>query len=1195
MSTNIESLDIQITASAGSAASKIDELANKLVALREASKLTTTINNLDKLRDALDKFDSVANLSSLTILTGALRSLSSIQKPEGLTSAVKELKKLPKIMGSIDDAALSEFAGQMERLASALAPVAKEIDTVAKGFAKLPSKLKSAVAATQSLGKAVDKAADSMDGLGDGINTGALNLSSFVTVAQAAMGVIHRIGDALTSVIGEALEWDGIQYRFGRAFGEDAEEVYAHAQRISDVMKINMQQFMQYSSLYGTLLKGFGLEQDKATTIAVGLSELSYDIWAAFNDRYKTLEDASEAVRSAITGEIEPIRNAGMALTEASLKDYLKYEEKIVANLENMTEAQKAEVRYAAMVEAAMNQGIVGTYAREMETAEGVTRTLAQQIKGLSQALGSIFLPVLTTVIPWITTFVSILYDVISAIAGFFNIPFFQIDWGNSTKDMSTGLSDVADEAKGADKALTGAGAAAKELKDFTMGFDELNIIDPTTASGGGGGGGAGLGNAFGGLDLETLWDDSVFAQASKQVDELKQKVLDWFEKWKVAIGIVSAAMATIGLAKMLSHLGEAWKLGEKFAGVMNNIVKIAASAIVITLEFAFVKSAFSSFMGAEGTFWDYIKGLLIGGLASWVLYSQWGAAGLTIGIGVMAVASLSAVIENGGITDVESLLVALTGMAAGIAAVVKAWPLMKPVITGIQEYVSAVKLMSTTEGWFAAMFPKISGYIAQTTTALSNASGAVSTFVGGLSTATLAGIVAAIVALTSAVYFLGVNWDDVKKAVKDFFAENIRPKLDEICKSWDEMVAALKEARDAILDAIPDEAIEAIEDFIDRVVEAFKSVDYLEGIAEAFEFLGGVIFGAVSGVIAGAFNTFMSVISGFVKVISGVVQIVSGVVTAIVKIFQGDLPGAWTAVKQIGSGIVDVFEGLWDMTVGAVIEFVDGVIEWFEELYDELVGHSIVPDMIDEIVDWFKELPSRAIAPVKNLVNDAVSKFKDMKQGALDKLEELKTGISDKWHDIKLWFNNNVSPVLKLSYWTNKLSEFVNIGKTVVENIKLGLSSAWTELKKWWSNLELPSFKIKTPHLSWSYNEATGLIAQILSGLGLPTKIPKLDVKWYANGGFPNMGDLFFMNEAGPEMLGSIGGRTAVVNNDQIVAAVSQGVYAAVVSAMGNTQNSGSQNVNVYLDGKQIYASVKKTERSRGVNLMGSQLGYAY
>ena len=90
-------------------------------------------------------------------------------------------------------------------------------------------------------------------------------------------------------------------------------------------------------------------------------------------------------------------------------------------------------------------------------------------------------------------------------------------------------------------------------------------------------------------------------------------------------------------------------------------------------------------------------------------------------------------------------------------------------------------------------------------------------------------------------------------------------------------------------------------------------------------------------------------------------------------------------------------------------------------------------------------------------------------------------------------------------------------------------------------------------------------------------------------------MGEMFIAREAGPELVGNIGNRTAVANNDQIVAAVSQGVYSAVRAAMSEGDNGNGQNVNVYLDGKQIYASVKKTEAQRGATLMGNQLGYLY
>ena len=67
--------------------------------------------------------------------------------------------------------------------------------------------------------------------------------------------------------------------------------------------------------------------------------------------------------------------------------------------------------------------------------------------------------------------------------------------------------------------------------------------------------------------------------------------------------------------------------------------------------------------------------------------------------------------------------------------------------------------------------------------------------------------------------------------------------------------------------------------------------------------------------------------------------------------------------------------------------------------------------------------------------------------------------------------------------------------------------------------------------------------------------------IQQYAGGGLPNMGQLFVAREAGPELVGTMGGHTAVMNNDQIVSSVSDGVYRAVMAAM--SQNGGS-NVNV-------------------------------
>jgi len=74
--------------------------------------------------------------------------------------------------------------------------------------------------------------------------------------------------------------------------------------------------------------------------------------------------------------------------------------------------------------------------------------------------------------------------------------------------------------------------------------------------------------------------------------------------------------------------------------------------------------------------------------------------------------------------------------------------------------------------------------------------------------------------------------------------------------------------------------------------------------------------------------------------------------------------------------------------------------------------------------------------------------------------------------------------------------------------------------------------------------------------------------------GGFLATGQTFIAREAGPELIGTIRGRNAVVNNNQIVEAVSIGVYGAFNSAMYKKNSETTVRARVFLDGKQIAAA---------------------
>ena len=1281
MSVTIDSLDIQIRSSAGSAAANIDALAASLVRLKSASNLTKVANNLNKLANALDSLRN-ANMSSLNELASAMSSLSGVQRLSGLNSAFNTLKKLPEVIAGLDAADLATFASQMERLADALSPLAEKIDRIAAGFARLPTQVSRTVTAVNRLESSSRRAAQAQDDHRESINTTSLNLATITANIQAYMGVLEVVKQKITAFIADAIEWDGIQFRFGRAFGEDAEETYAYILKISDALQINTQQFMQYSSLYGSLLSGFGMAQEKVTAISIGLTELSYDIWAAHNDRFKTLEDASEAVRSAITGEIEPIRNAGIALTEASMQEYLDSIGQAHVSVEKLTEAQKSEVRYAVMVNAAMNQGIVGTYAAEMHTAEGEVRTLAQQMKGLSQAIGSLFLPILTTVIPWITAFVSVLYDAAAAVAAVFGIPFFKINWagtGAGVGSMTEGVDALADSAGGAGKALGAAGSAAKKLKDYTMGFDELNVIDTSAANSGGSGGAGGAGGAGGGiggngwegLDLDTLWDDSIFDKASKKTDALKAKIQGFFDEWKTEIAIISAALGTLAVTALLSQLGEALVFGDKFMGVLGGIKKAASTAIVITLQYSFMTAFLDSFLDGEG-FKNYLLALITGAIGTGILYSMWGPTGIVIGLGVTAVASLSALLENGGINSAEGVLVGLTGIAAAIASITVAWKKFAPLIKASNLAVLVGWLMEGGNAGtvFALAFPKLTealskfggiisgvlgdigafftllgegnGFGATLAAAFPKAADAIAKFIAIVTGGTFLTVAAIVAAIASAAYFLYENWDKVVEAAKNFVKTNIAPKLEDMSESWEKIKDAV-----APLGDLFSKAWKHVQPFFEGIVKFAKDIDF-GWIADGFEILGGVIFGVVSGVIAGAFSSFVKFIEGFVQVISGIVEIVSGVVKAVVAIFSGDLPAAGEAVKMIGDGIVDVFYGLWDATVGAVVAFVEGVIDWFTELWDELVGHSIVPDMIDAIVEWFTSLPDKIFGSIeafckgildyfKGLWSDITSwwnsyvapkftkaywdtKFDVIRAAIATKLDAAKAVMSEKWTLIKDWFTKNVAPKFTLAYWQTKFDTIKAAIATKLDEFKTILSTKWGEIKDWYNKNVAPKFTLDfwltkfqnlkngfTQTIKNMLNAGIDMINRFIGWLNdkmrfswdavtvagkeiVPSgsvqlfTIPKITQR-FADGGFIEDG-LFTMNHG--EIAGRFSnGKSVVANNQQIVDGISEGVYRAVVAAMAERSSGGDQSFNIYLDGKKITASVEKTQRERGRQIL--------
>lgn len=228
----------------------------------------------------------------------------------------------------------------------------------------------------------------------------------------------------------------------------------------------------------------------------------------------------------------------------------------------------------------------------------------------------------------------------------------------------------------------------------------------------------------------------------------------------------------------------------------------------------------------------------------------------------------------------------------------------------------------------------------------------------------------------------------------------------------------------------------------------------------------------------------------------------------------------------------------------------------------------TTVSELAGKVVGLIKDVGLKMIE-IGMKIGTSLEDFKKKVQEKID-------GVGKKVVDIKAQISTKASDLWEKlkSAWGNK--------KTLSSKLEIGtkISSLWNTVKSGWNKIKTKlTFPIKMPHFTWG--------SKITKILGASVKVPDLKISWYANGGFPDMGQLFIARERGAEMVGNIGGKTAVANNDQITsaiaAAVEPAVYNAVMSAMANS-NSGNGDISVYVGGQKITDYVIKDVRNRTI-----------
>lgn len=1041
----------------GDASQKITRLTNALTALSQVGnvKISSSIaNQLTAINTALTGLKWTDG-DKLTSLANGLRPLSELGKAN-MTTFINQLSKLPKVIEDLEAADIDKFTQQMTALAAAMKPFADEMQKVSNGFSAFPSKIQKLITSTEKYNASARKATTTTGKFTSGLK--ALN------VAAVAI-TFRKIGHFIAQAVTESNKYQEDLNLFTVALGQYAAEAQNYAEKVSDVMGIDPAQWLRNQGIFNTLLTGFGDTAERAQLMSQNLTQLGYDISSFFNI---SIEDAMQKLQSGISGELEPLRRLGYDLSQARLEQ-TALNLGIKESVANMTQAEKAELRYyAIMTQVTTAQGDM---ARTLEAPANQLRILQAQLTQAARAIGNIFIPALNAILPYAIAVVQVIREIANALANLAGFKLTEVDY-SGVNSAAVGAGSLADN-------LDDAAGAAKKLKQYTAGFDELNVFAPNTGSGSG----AGAGGA-GGFDFDLPTYDFLGDAVQTRIGEIQKMIEDTLAEITT---IVSGFMLAVGAILVVTGVNIPLGVGLMAAGAVGLAATVGLNWTAMSSELA---STLALITGVVGGFL-----LALGAIMAF------SGANLPLGIALMALggASLvSAAVINWHNSDrhLTDALTTLTGVLAGASLAVGAMLAFTGVATGLGialMAVGAVTLVSAAAlNWnsipdaLASPLSRVGLLVSGATLAL----GAILAFSGCMPL----GIALMAIGATSLVSVMALNWNGLSDEIQNVIA----------------------------------------------IITTVVSVAFL-AIGAALAFSGANIPLGLALLAAGAVTMGTAIMPNWNDLSDNVQQKISMITTVV--------GGALLAVGAILalSGVALPL-GLGLMAAGALSLGAVATLNW-----------DFVVNSIKKVVSVITGILSGALIVLGVLLCLSGA-------GVGLGLAVLAAGLS-----------------LSYAAWTlddNPITRFVRQMANSIIGLVNGVIDAINDM-----------FHIQ-------FNG--------LSVMGI-TLIPAFDIRlvdiphipFFEDGGFPNEGQLFIAREAGAEMVGAMGRRTAVANNDQIVEGISAGVSVAndgVIAAIYALLNVVEEkDFSVNIGDNQIGESYDRYNRARGVRVNTGAFSNAY
>lgn len=489
-------------------AKDIERLKQALVPLGDVKSrvgsLINTLSRFTQVSNALESTNFTSFSRNIQLLASSLKPLNDISSTAGRT--INALKKIPEVANGLNSVDFTKFSNSVRLLCKSIEPL-KNVDTAGfnktinalnristvsekvanTDFIKLKTGTRSLISALKPLqtqangcvkafslfGPRIHSAASGMRILSKNTgkaDIGISNLSKSISASIAKFGILwiatRRVASVFSKFVIESNAYVENLNLFTVSMGKAAEEAQNFAEVVSNKLGLDPSAFMRYQGVLQQITTGFGVASERASIMSKNLTQIGYDISSFFNIG---IEDSMAKVQSGIAGELEPLRRLGYALDEATLQQ-VAYNHGIDMSIRKMTQAQKSQIRYLAIMEQSNN--VMGDMARTIITPANSVRVLQQQVTLLSRAIGNMLVPMLSKMIPYLIAIIKYATEAANRLALLMGFKIPEIDYGDG---LSAGAETSEDLADGFNDITNATDDAAKALQRYLAPFDEIN------------------------------------------------------------------------------------------------------------------------------------------------------------------------------------------------------------------------------------------------------------------------------------------------------------------------------------------------------------------------------------------------------------------------------------------------------------------------------------------------------------------------------------------------------------------------------------------------------------------------------------------------------------------------------------------------------------------------------------------------